>query len=184
MELETALNLLREYGFTKDNTPLLVLALVLFLYIDRVISPVKKSITRVTNAVIEIQTTLRNRMRGITLEHSLVEAPGSPLQPTELGRKYIIESGLEKILNEEKSMLKEKIELLLVGLEPTEYDVQEKAREVLISLKDDPLMNPVKEYAYQNGLDVDIILRAGGLWLRDDYLGKQRTISKTTEITQ
>lgn len=30
----------------------------------------------------------------------------------------------------------------------------------------------------KNGLDVEVILRVGGLWLRDDFLGQPRSISK------
>ncbi len=60
----------------------------------------------------------------------------------------------------------------------TEYDVQEKARNLLIAQKDDSIMNPVKEYAYKNGLNVEIILKVGGLWLRDDFLGIPRQIGK------
>jgi hypothetical protein len=141
----------------------------------RYISPIGKSVRRITNACIEIQTIMGND--GVTLHHHLVEAPGSPLRPTLYGQKLIKESGLEEILDENKASFIAELKKLLTSVH-TEYDVQEKARDFLVSEKDHPVMVPVKEYAYSKGLNVDVILKAGGLWLRDDFLGQARRAEK------
>lgn len=106
-----------------------------------------------------------------------VEGKGSPINPTELGWKYIKESGLERIVDEEKKEeLLEKLRNFL-GKDYTEYDVQENARKILVSMKDDPTLKPIKEYAFNNGIDVDIILLLGGLLLRDNFLNQPHQIA-------
>lgn len=163
-------------GLTPDKILPLCLTAGVALWIGyKFIDPIKKSITRITNACIEIQTIFGTY--DIPLKHHLVEAPGSPLQPTVFGEQLIKDSGLEKILDDQNSFLKTELSKR-VSEKYTEYDVQEKARSLLLELKDTDTMNPVKKYAYDNGLDVDVILKAGGLWLRDDFLGKKREIKK------
>jgi len=166
------IGLLNYLGFTHQRIlPLILLVGAVVYIVYKFTDPLKKSITRITNACIEIQTIMASG--GASLRHHLVESPGSPLQPTELGKEWIISSGLEKVLNEQKTILKEKLaEKLASG--SAEYDVQEKARELLIELKSDPMMETIKKYAYDNGINIDLILKAGGLWLRDDYLGIER----------
>ncbi len=102
----------------------------------------------------------------------------SPLSSTEVGAWYIKESGLEKILEERKDWLLQNIRHSLPQ-NYTDYDVQETARRVLLSLKDDLMMRPVKEFAFQNALEVGTILGAGALWLRDDFLGAPRKVAQT-----
>ncbi len=110
-----------------------------------------------------------------------VIGPGSPLSPTELGARYIRESGLEKVLTSKKDSLIKSIRELLPP-NPADYDVQETAKRVLTSLRDDSMMRGIKEYAFQNALDVDVILNTGALWLRDDYLERPRGLSKQTPV--
>lgn len=130
------------------------------------------------NSITEIQTILRNKFEGINIFHTLVEKGNSPLNPTEYGASLIKDSGLEKVLNDNKELLCTKLKASLPK-NPTEYDVQEKSRELLISLQNDIIMNPVKEWVYNNPIDIKIILRVGGLWLRDDYLGQPRLTNNT-----
>lgn len=172
-------NLLNYFGIAPNTLTPLVLVwgvgfFIIAKYLKENIEPIKKSISRITNSIVEIQTLLK--VNNIPLNHLLIEAPGSPLQPTEYGAKIIKESGLEKILDQKKESLIKALRDSLHG-DYTDYDAQETARKVLISLKSDPIMNPVKEYAYKNALDVEIILRVGGLWLRDDFLGQPRKLA-------
>lgn len=131
-------------------------------------------------AITEIQTVLKNKFKGLNITHSLVEKSGSPLGPTEYGAKLIRDSGLEKILDENKENLCVKLKASLPN-DYGEYDVQENARALLLALKDDSLMKPVKEYVYSHPIDIEIILRVGGLWLRDDFLKQPRKINREQE---
>lgn len=174
--MEAIISIATFLGLTPDKVfPLFLTAGAALWVCYKFIAPIKKSVARITNACIEIQTIFE--ACGIPLKHHLVEAPGSPLQPTAFGEQLIKDSGLKKILDDQSSFLKAELSKK-VSEKDTEYDVQEKARSLLIELKNIEMMNPVKKYAYDNGLDVDIILKAGGLWLRDDFLGKQRAIKK------
>jgi len=105
------------------------------------------------------------------------EGKGSPVNPTEIGWKYLRESGLDKLVD------KEKREWLLNNLKNslpknyTEYDVQEVAKRVMYSLRDDPIMVEVKKYALSSGLDADMILRLGAYLLRDNLLEWEHSIA-------
>jgi hypothetical protein len=167
-------------GITHDRVLPFLLLIGAMFYVSYKITykftdPLKKSISVLTCAVLEIQVILRNC--GFALAHNIPEGSGSPLQPREYGRTLIIESGLQKILDERKSFLKTEL-LKLLPKNYTAYDVQEKARQLLLNLKDNEIMNPVKDYAYRLGIDADIILRTGGLWLRDDFLKQPRGLAK------
>lgn len=131
----------------------------------------------IANAITEIQTIIRNKFKGINIIHTMTEQGSSPLNPTEYGAYLIKESGLEKILNENKELLCTKVKAALPS-DYTEYDAQEKARQVLLDLQNDPIMNPVKEWVYQNPTEIETVLRTGGLWLRDDFLRQSRKISE------
>ena len=141
------------------------------------LEPTKNAGNKSALAVNELQTFLRNKFRGTTCVHTLLEVGSSPLKPTEFGAQLIRESGLEDVLNGNKEILCTKLRAMLPN-NYTEYDVQEKARELLIFLVDDPMMNPVKEYVYKNPTDIKVILRVGGLWLRDDFMKEPRLVAK------
>lgn len=177
--LNDILELLKYLGLSPDKiTPFLMLAFFIVIMLDRKFNPINRAVRRISNAIIEIQTLFRNA--GVPLDHLLTEAPGSPLQPTEYGAMLIRESGLEKILDENKESLLKNLKNSLPK-DYTEYDVQETARNVLLSLKEDAMMNPVKEYVYKNALNIETVLRVGGLWLRDDFLNHPREIAKKPE---
>lgn len=131
-----------------------------------------------------LQTDVRDLISRISkMEGRLegVSASASPVQPTELGAKYIRESGLENILNENKNTLFDTLKKMLPA-NYAEYDVQESARRVMMSLKDSSIMRPVKEYAFKEGIEIEVILGVGGLWLRDDFLNLPRGISKAKTV--
>src|SRR3989344_2236276 len=161
------LGFLNYFGITPDKmTPLFVLGAIFVLFFIR---PITKNLRRIGNAIIEIQTIMVNN--NVSLSHLLTESPGSPLNPTEYGEILIKESGLERILDENKERLFSELKNTLPQ-QYIEYDVQEVARKVLISLK---------KYAYTKGISVETILNTGGLWLRNDFLKKQRGVNKKTE---
>jgi len=167
--------ILNYLGLTVDKVfPLVVVALMLAYFLYKMLVPIKKSLTRITNACIEMQTIAETN--GSVLHHNLIEAPGSPLAPTLYGVKLINDSGLGTILDTKKEYLHAELKKRLPK-RPAEYDVQEAARAMLLEMKDQEITNPVKTYAYKNGLNVDVILRVGGLWLRDDFFWEMNGIS-------
>ena len=144
-------------------------------------------------SVIETSITLIKRELGrlwngiSSMESRLAGAEGSksPLNPTHLGWKWLNESDLTKIIDEEKKTWL--LQNLRNSLPPdyTDYDVQEVARRVMVSLKDDSLMKDVKQYAFEHGIDIEMLLRLGGLLLRDNFLGWKHTIvSSSQRITK
>lgn len=141
------------------------------------LAPFRKTGNNIVNAITEVQTILRGKFDGLSIVN-LVEKGSSPLNPTEYGASLIKDSGLEKVLNENKEFLCTKLKASLPK-DYTEYDVQEKARQLLLELKDDPIMNPVKEWVYNNPTDIKVILKVGGLWLRSDFLSQPRKITET-----
>lgn len=168
--------LLSYLGITADKLgPFLIFGFIMGFYIYQNLKPINKILKRVCNAVIEVQIYLKTK--GYDSIHPLVEASGSPLKPTPLGQEWIKDSGLEKILDDNKDKFISSLKKTL-GNNYVEYDVQEQCRAFLVSLKDDPIMNPVKDFAYKNGVDLVTILKVGGLWLRDDFLGQPREITK------
>ena len=149
--------------------------------INQELSPFKRIGNNITNAVIEVQTILRNKFKGLNVVHDLIERGSSPLNPTEYGAQLIKNSGLEKILEDNKEFLCTKLRASLPR-DYTEYDVQEKARELLLLLKDDPILNTVKKWIYTNPvIDMEIILKVSGLWLRDDFLDHPRKIAESKD---
>lgn len=153
-------------GFNGNAIPLaLATALIIYVFRERL----HKSLVPIKNAIIEIQTLITSKR--VTLNHLLTERGGSPLEPTEYGLELIEQSGLKEAIHKNKKKLFNDLSKKLKNIETaTAYDVQEYARIVLIENKNSSFMAPVKEYAFQNAIDVDIILRTGGLTLRDLFL--------------
>ena len=161
-----------DLGFAPDKiAPFLVLLLVLIFLFNKRFKSIEITIKKIKEAIIEMQTIFRNKDCDIV--YSLIEGKGSPLRPSQYGATLIKESGFEKILDENKEFLSRELKKLLPS-DYSDYDVQEKARQVLLDLKDNPMMRPVKDYVFEEALSIETILRTGGLWLRDDFLGNPR----------
>jgi len=97
----------------------------------------------------------------------------SPLSLTEFGQKLVNESGLHDIFEDVKDDLVEKLE----EMDPmSQYDVQEKARALMDSLDGYEPFKRVEKYAFDHGKDLNQILRAGAILLRDYYFEKHPEI--------
>lgn len=131
---------------------------------------IKRELGRLWNSI----SSMESRLAG-------VEGSKSPLNPTQLGWKWLNESGLAKIIDEEKKTWL--LQNLRNSLPPnyTDYDVQEVARRVMVSLKDDSLMKEVKQYAFEHGIDIEMLLRLGGLLLRDNFLERKHTVINSSQ---
>lgn len=173
-EIELIDKIVSGIGLTPKSTiPLAVLALIIYaLFVKKL----NKLLTPIRFAIIEIQTLFQGM--GKEIQYSLTETKDTPLKPTEFGWKLAKESGLEGIIESEKARFLRELDQKLQENAPfTAYDVQEKARELLEIYKNKPIMNPVKDYAFKNGVDVEVILRTGGLLLRDKYLKEHPELS-------
>jgi len=137
-----------------------------------------KPLNAIKNAVIEIQTIFSQK--GILLQHCLYETSGSPLMPTQTGMSNLIKYKILDVLDDNKELLINKLKSKLKeGY--NEFDVQEQARLLIIELIDEPIMNPVKKYAYDEGIplnEVKSLLKTAGLLLRDDFLNIPRRIKE------
>lgn len=121
----------------------------------------------ITPAIVEIQGKFTEA--GHTLLFPLTVAPGSPLTLTEYGKKLIDDSGFERILAECRDELVKKVK----DTKPsTNYDIQQNSIDVIKKLldSDDEKLKPLKSYAFNNGLSVDILIPPAGIVLRDEVM--------------
>jgi transcription initiation factor TFIIIB Brf1 subunit/transcription initiation factor TFIIB len=121
------------------------------------------------NAIVEIQTQLAGR--GFVVNQKLAYTPGSPLQLTEFGKTIIKESGFETVITDQtkRTYL---INLVRAKNPQTNYDIQQFSMGVMKELADRNDANAVrlKEYAYQKGLPLEIVVNAAGIVLRDEVM--------------
>lgn len=174
-EISGILGVLNYLGLTPDRlVPLIFLILILYVVFHK---KLYKHLTPIKNAIVEIQTIFRQN--EVSVVHSLTETSGSPLKPTGYGLTLINESGLKKIIEDNLSIFIDELHTILKNMKSiSPYDVQEKAREFIVGKKDDKIMNKIKNYAFENALSVETILRTGGLILRDEYLKKYKPSKK------
>lgn len=97
----------------------------------------------------------------------------SPLSLTDFGEELVNDSGLKVVFDDVKDDLAE----MLQEMEPvSQYDVQEKARALMDNLAGYEPFKRVEKYAYDHGKDLNQILRAGAILLRDYYFDKHPEI--------
>ena len=123
---------------------------------------------------------IKDELGKIWARFEKVEGAGSPLNPTQKGKKWLDDSGLSNIIdNSKKEWLLNELKKQLPK-NYTDYDVQITARRLMVSLRDDEAIKPIKEYAFDNGIDIEIILRLSGLLLRDNFLNVPHKVSGQT----
>jgi hypothetical protein len=167
MGFESIFNFLKDIGLAKEYiTPLIIISLVAFFIFSKKLD---KALTPIKNAILEIQGIFTSYK--FPLKYCLTETAGSPLNPTEYGMQLIKESGMERILKlRMNTFLRELNEKLKEIKDISDYDVQEQARNLMVSYENKPFIKPIKDYAFKSGISVEIILRTAGLILRDEYL--------------
>ena len=102
----------------------------------------------------------------------------SPLSLTDFGEELVNESGLKSVFDD----VKDDLAGMLEDMEPTsQYDTQEKARALMDSLAGYEPFKRVEKYAFDHGKDLNQILRAGAILLRDYYFEKHPEIIDTKE---
>ena len=94
----------------------------------------------------------------------------SPKKITEVGMHMLVESKLKELIDKNKDEFIKKIEARKPS---TDYDIEQLAIDIMMSLSEDPRMEPTKQYAFQNGKDLNLMLLASGIYLRDITLQKK-----------
>lgn len=135
--------------------------------IDAQLINVKKELRPITPAIMEIQGKLVDSGHSITFP--LTISPGSPLKLTEYGDKLLKEFGFYEVFEKQKDVLVEKVK----AMEPkTNYDIQTDSTEVIKNVleSDDPAFASLKEYAFNNGFPIEVIVPPAGIVLRDEVM--------------
>lgn len=127
----------------------------------------KTEVKPIAPAIVEIQG--KFMQAGHTILFPLTVAPGSPLHVTEYGNKLLKESGFYDVLNQYRTELID----LVKGRHPkTNYDIQQQSIEVIEEMleSDDEMAVSLKEYAYNSGVNLDILSFPAGIALRDEVM--------------
>jgi len=96
----------------------------------------------------------------------------SPIRLTPKGEGLLSESRAKEIVDKEDNK-KKILDKILSEPKPTNaYDAQEKVKQVINEMADDPIFIPIKNYAFQKGTDLDIILNIISIYFRDFALEK------------
>ena len=122
--------------------------------------------------------------RVSTLEGSLTPASitqrKSPVTLNDRGIKLLNDSNAKKFVDDNLNELMQKIRDFNVS---TAYDVQEKSKQVIESYRNDNKFAPLKDYAFKQGVELELIELAASFYLRDQALPKfsftQEDVDKT-----
>jgi len=146
--------------------------------VDRVIEDQKSCDKKRTDMKTELDKLLEFKTQAQKFIDEQIYNKKSPLSLTELGKKLVTESSLDKIFEQVKDDL---VSMLEKEHLTTQYDVQEHARSLMDNLTDYSPFQPVKQYAFEHGQDLGQILRAGAIMLRDYYFEKHPEIVNPNE---
>ena len=123
------------------------------------ITELKKEQRDIRDKVIACETTLKER-EPLTKRRS-------PVDLTDRGHKFLEDSGGKKFIDDNYPELKGKVD---EKTPQTSYDIQEVSRFVIENLKDDTRINNIKEYLFKEGLKIEDVVDALGIYLRNKIL--------------
>lgn len=145
------------YGFTANNiTPLMVLGTVLYIAIRNTIMPsiesVEKRVGTIEYCIVEIQTIMKTKFKGLTLEHSIktYSVSNSPLILKEEFKPIFLKTGLaDQIQNKESAIL----ELVKKYNPKTGLDAQDVIVNLVLSDEISVILDLTvyKQYLYKEG---------------------------------
>jgi len=99
-------------------------------------------------------------------------ASASPVKLTEKGEELLKKSGAKVILDKEENK-KTIISKIKAEPKPTNaYDVQEKTRKVIEEMANTPMFLPLKDYAFNEGMELEVILNVVSIYFRDCALSE------------
>lgn len=109
-----------------------------------------------------------SHMEGQYSAASIVQSK-SPVSLTATGEKLLLDSKANNFVDENLNELIKKIK----NENPASaYDVQEKAKVVITSYKENEKYIPLKDFAFKQGIDLGLIETVASLYLRDKALSK------------
>lgn len=122
-----------------------------------------------TNSIVEIQTHLANN--GFIINNRLAYSSNSPIKLTDWGEFLMEKSGFKKIISN-PSKREYLIKLVKRKKPGNNYDIQQFSMDTMAELAEvnDPIAVPLKEYAYKEGLNLEIIINSAGIVLRDEVM--------------
>ncbi len=133
------------------------------------IKSLERNLNVSTNAIVEMQSLLSGK--GFTIRQQLAYTASSPIKLTEFGEELMKDSGFVEIIKnpEKKDYL---IKFVRAKNPQTNYDIQEFSMAVMKELanNNDTIAVPLKNYAYNKGLTLDLILNSAGIVLRDEVM--------------
>lgn len=102
-----------------------------------------------------------------TLEGRQLTKRNSPVDLTENGNNVLNDSSGKSFIDDNYNELKGKVE----SKSPTNsYDIQEFSKHVIQEIQDDVRMDPVKEYLFKEGMEIQDIIEVLGIYLRNKIL--------------
>jgi hypothetical protein len=171
--------------FAADNSPVIQIGTtesllgiaVILLGAGAAWGTLKNSVKNIAASVQKIESSVEKMQRSMTthdvdirwLKDTKYGVSKSPTVPSEEGKALLEVSGF----NGQYPQLKDKLFKLLDEQRPrTLYDYEVGAFDALQSVKDDPLIDPLKDYAVNHpDAPLELIFRIASWVVRDDYAG-------------
>lgn len=154
--------------FSGAIIPALVFIGAIFTYREK-INGLRRDVDRIENKIDRVETKLDQHIQNIIVTKM------SPLSLT----PYAVQ--LLKDINFESKIFPDIRDILLAELEKhelrTAYDVQEMARYIVKRKRDDILFDDLKKSVYETGNNLDEVLSAIFIPLRDYYLAKHTDLT-------
>lgn len=126
------------------------------------IERVERDIKYIKSLVLTIKTAL---IQADIIKNALFST-SSPKHLTELGNKILTESGFKQVLDNNKTRFFQVVKAKKSNLK---YDIENTFIDYMFSLRKDPLVDQLKEYIFEQGIDLSDALTAAALYLRDLY---------------
>lgn len=136
-----------------------------FARIERDISWIKKVIAELKRSVISLDERVRRiEVKDINTDQTFFNN-ASPIKLTARGEKHFIASGLKRYIDDHQQEL---LRDCASQQHTNSYEVQEHVFRLFDTLEFTPEFDDaIKEYAYREGLPIEILRRAGAIYFRD-----------------
>ncbi|OJI06526.1 hypothetical protein BK004_03220 [bacterium CG10_46_32] len=127
----------------------------------------KNDVKNIKESIGEFKKSIREHDQDIaTIKGRLIADSHSPRQLNEFGRKVLAGSGIKEIIENKKDALAEKVR----KKNPTNpYDAERAIEQAVSEIPESEpeLLDAIKTGAFNTGVDVDLVLLAGSLHLRN-----------------